>query len=54
MLLSGLTDRQVDGVLDSYHSTGLPRPIFAVTTSENLDFAVLQLLEDLIAEREAQ
>ena len=53
MLLSGLTDRQVDSVLDSYNATGLPRPIFAVTTPENLGFTVLQLLEDLMAEREA-
>ena len=52
-LLSGLTDKQVGEVLDRYGATGLPRPIFAVATQANLEFTVVQLLEDLLAEREA-
>ena len=52
-LLSGLTDKQVGEVLDRYGDTGLPRPIFAVATPANLEFTVVQLLEDLMAERRA-
>ena len=52
-LLSGLTDGQVERVLDGYGSTGLPRPIFAVATPANLGFTVIELLEDLMAERQA-
>jgi hypothetical protein len=53
VLLSGLTDGQVGEVLDRYGATGLPRPIFAVATPANLEFTVVQLLQDLIAERQA-
>lgn len=53
MLLAGMTDRQVNGFIDGYASTGLPRPIFAVATESNLEFGVAQLLEDLLAERRA-
>ena len=52
-LLSGLNDKQVGEALDRYASTGLPRPIFAVATATNLAFTVVQLLEDLLAERQA-
>lgn len=52
-LLSGLTDRKVGEVLECYATTGLPRPIFAVATQANLEFTVVQLLEDLMAERRA-
>lgn len=52
-LLSGLTDKQVGEALDRYKATGLPRPIFAVATEANLEFTVVQLLEDLMAERRA-
>ncbi len=53
MLLSGLTDAQVSTVLDGYPSTGIEQPIFAVATVTNLSFTVIQLLEDLMAERQA-
>jgi hypothetical protein len=52
-LLSGLSDKQVGEALDRYKTTGLPRPIFAVATEANLEFTVVQLLEDLMAERQA-
>jgi hypothetical protein len=52
-LLSGLGESQVGAVLDRYGTTGLPRPIFAVATEANLEFTVLQLFEDLLAERRA-
>jgi hypothetical protein len=52
-LLSGLTDKQVGEFLDRYGATGLPRPIFAVATPVNLELTVVQLLEDLMAERQA-
>jgi len=51
-LLSGLTDGQIGQVLDGYTDTGLARPIFAVATDHNLGFTVVQLLEDLMAERQ--
>ena len=54
MLLSGLTDPQVEAVLDRFSSLDLPRPIFAVATPDNLRFTVIRLLEDLLAEREEQ
>ena len=53
MLLSGLRDGQVQAVLDAYDTTGLPRPIFAVATPANLGFTVIQLMQELIAERQA-
>jgi hypothetical protein len=53
VLLSGLTDEQVGAALDRYGTTGLPRPIFAVATPANLEFTVVQLLDDLMAERRA-
>jgi len=53
ILLSGLTGRQVNAVLDAYRATDLPRPIFAVATPANLEFTVLALLEDLLAEMQA-
>jgi hypothetical protein len=52
VLLSGLPDGQVQAVLEAYSSTGIARPIFAVATPANLGFTVIQLLEELIAERQ--
>ncbi|OGQ77220.1 MAG: hypothetical protein A2289_24025 [Deltaproteobacteria bacterium RIFOXYA12_FULL_58_15] len=53
MLLSGLTDAQVGATLDGYGGTGIERPVFAVATETNLSFTVIQLLEELLAERQA-
>ena len=53
VLLSGLTDRQVNAVLDAYRTTDLPKPIFAVATPANLEFTVVGLLGDLMAELQA-
>ncbi len=53
VLLSGLTGRQVNAVLDAYRATDLPRPIFAVATPTNLAFTVVALLGDLLEEMRA-
>lgn len=51
--MSGLTEAQVGTFLDSFASTGLARPIFAMATPDNLSLTVLQLMQDLMAERAA-
>lgn len=53
MVLSGLTGAQIQEFLGSYHSSGLPRPIFASVTPANLEFPVGKLLVELIAEQRA-
>ena len=53
MVLSGLPGDRVRDLLAGYKTTGLPRPIFAVTTASNLDFTVRELLVDLLREQRA-
>ncbi len=53
LLLSGLASPQIRVVVERYHETGLPRPIFAATTPSNLKFSVRDLLRHLLAEHRA-
>lgn len=53
VMLSGATDGQIAAVLDAYKTTDLPAPIFAVATPANQSFTVVQLLDELMAERAA-
>ena len=53
-LMSGLTDPQVEDVIERWDATELLRPTFAVATPNNLRFSVIKLLEDLLAEKQAQ
>lgn len=53
IVLSGMTGAQVRIFLGQYASTGLPRPIFAAVTPDNLSFTVRDLLIDLLKEHRA-
>lgn len=52
-ILSGLSGRQLHAVIDGWRETGLPRPIWASTTPNNLTFGLRDLLKELLAEQRA-
>jgi hypothetical protein len=53
MILSGMTESQIGLFLDTFRSSGLPRPIFATATEWNLERPVRQVLLDLVKEHRA-
>ena len=53
VILSGLSGRQIHAIIDHWKGTGLPRPIWASTTPNNLSFTVRDLLKELLAEQRA-
>jgi len=53
VVLSGMTGRQIHGIIDGWRAAGLPGPIWASSTPSNLDFPVRILVRELLAERRA-
>jgi hypothetical protein len=53
MVLSGLTERQLHAIMDSYRESGLPRPIWASVTPTSESWTLKYLLVELLREREA-
>ncbi len=53
IVLSGMTERQIELFLGTFGASGLPRPIFATTTEWNLKRKVRDLLVDLLREQRA-
>ncbi|HPM75725.1 MAG TPA: DUF3783 domain-containing protein [bacterium] len=53
LLLSGMSNREIHALINRFGSTGLPRPLFAATTSANLHFLLRQLLLELLQEHKA-
>lgn len=53
VILSGLSGRQLHGVIDGFAEAGLPRPIWASVTPHNLGLRVRDLLRELLAEARA-
>jgi len=51
LVLSGLTGAQVQGLFAAWRASGMPRPIFAQTTTSNLDWTVTDLLLELLREQ---
>lgn len=52
-ILSGLSGRQIHGLIDSWPVTGLWRPLWASTTPTNLGLGLRDLLRELLAEQRA-
>lgn len=50
MVLSGLSGGQVNGLLDRYRATELPGPVFAMATESNLEWSIIDLMGNLMAE----
>lgn len=50
MLLSGLSGGQVNELLDRYRASELPRPVFAMATESNLEWTIIDLMGNLMAE----
>lgn len=50
MVMSGMSDEQIHGVLEGYSATRLRRPIFATATKRNLNYTVRELLVELLQE----
>ncbi len=53
VVLSGLTERQLQLVMAGYRTTGLPRPLWAALTPTSERWTLAQLLEELAAEAAA-
>ena len=53
VVLSGMTGRQIHGLIDGWRAARLPAPIWASTTPSNLEFPVRVLVKELLAERRA-
>ncbi len=53
IVLSGLTERQLHLVMDSYRAGDLPRPIWASVTPVSADWTLKSLLVELLKERDA-
>ena len=52
LVISGQEISTVEHLLKRFGQSGLPRPIFATTTENNLSFSVKELLRHLLAERQ--
>lgn len=50
VLLSGMTEGQIQLFLDAFRASRLPRPIFATTTDSNLERNLREILVDLLQE----
>ncbi len=53
LVLSGLTERELHLMMDSYRTGGLPRPIWASVTPASAAWTLKYLLVELLKEREA-
>lgn len=53
VILSGLTGRQLNAIMDGYRQSGLPRPLWASVTPTSETWTVKYLLVELLREREA-
>jgi len=53
LVMSGLTERQLHALMDSYRQSGLPRPLWASVTPTSADWTIKYLLVELLKEREA-
>ncbi len=53
LVLSGLTERQLHAIMDSYRESGLPRPLWASVTPTSESWTIKYLLVELLREREA-
>lgn len=53
LVMSGLTERQLHAMMDSYRQSGLPRPLWASVTPTSADWTIKTLLVELLKEREA-
>ena len=53
-LFSGLEPAPIKEFLENFHTTGLPRPIFATATGSNLNMTVRDLVLHLLEERKAR
>ena len=51
VVLSGLTERELQQILSNYKGTGLPRPLWATLTPFSANWALTTLLEELKKER---
>ncbi|MDP8223317.1 MAG: DUF3783 domain-containing protein [Candidatus Lernaella stagnicola] len=53
LLMSGLSGSEFHDLMDKFHTTEAPRPIFAAATPNNLIFTVKELLIELLKEQRA-
>lgn len=53
VVLSGITEGELQKILSSYRGSGLPRPLWATLTPFSEDWALSALLEELKKERMA-
>jgi hypothetical protein len=53
VVMSGLTERQLHALMDSYRQSGLPRPLWASVTPSSAGWTIKYLLVELLKEREA-
>ncbi len=53
IIMSGLTGRQLNGLMDGYRQSGLTRPLWASVTPTSATWTVKYLLVELLKEREA-
>ncbi len=52
-IVSGLSERAFNALLDAYRETGLPRPMWAVLTPTSESWSARALLSELLEERRA-
>jgi len=53
VILSGLTEKELHGIMAGYRSLDLPGPLWATLTESSVDWPLSELLKELAAEREA-
>jgi len=53
IVMSGLTERELHAMMDSYRQSGLPRPLWASVTPTSANWTIKYLLVELLKEREA-
>lgn len=53
LVMSGLEERQLHAMMDSYRGSGLPRPLWASVTPTSASWTIKYLLVELLREREA-
>jgi len=53
LVMSGLEERQLHALMDTYRDSGLPRPLWASVTPTSESWTIKYLLIELLREREA-
>ncbi len=53
VLMSGITQQELHGIMSSYREAGLPRPLWATLTPTSETWTLRRLLKELEAERRA-